>query len=50
MGQGHIAAEDKISCALHMFSMEVWDVQQLLRFLDEFQSFYKRPWHGSEDH
>ena len=39
MGQGHTAAEDKISCALHMFSMEVWDVQQLLRFLDEFQSF-----------
>ena len=39
MGQGHTGADDKVSSALHMFSLQVFDVEHLLRFLDEFQSF-----------
>ena len=39
MGQGHTGAEDKVSSSLHMFSMECWDTEQLLKYLDEFQSF-----------
>ena len=39
MGQGHTGIDEKVSSALHMFSMEVFDVEQLLRYLDEIQSF-----------
>ena len=39
MGQGHTSAEDKISCILHMLGFESWDVEQMLRGLDEFISF-----------
>ena len=39
MGQGHTGANDKVSSALHMFSLEVWDIEMLLRYLNEFMSF-----------
>ena len=32
MGQGHTVAEDKISNALHMSSMEVFDCEHLLKY------------------
>ena len=39
MGQGHTSAEDKVSVILHMLGFESWDVEQMLRGLDEFMSF-----------
>ena len=39
MGQGHTAAEDKVSSILHLVSMEVFDAKHLLRFFDEIMSF-----------
>ena len=39
LGQGHTGAEDKVSSAMHTMSLQCWDVEMLIRYLDEIFSF-----------